>query len=108
MKWTTTPPMRTRCRAQTGSDRPDLFPGNGERCVPVGRHIAACGGQVWRLFFQNRTNGIGRRVAAKGTAAAEHFIEHRAEAKQVRARVNSDSGELLGRHVTKRTQQYAA
>src|SRR5437879_6498473 len=67
MKWKTTPPMRRRCRAQTGSDRPVLFPGNDERYAPVG---AAHRG-LWRtspeLFFQNPTNGIGRRIAAKGT-----------------------------------------
>ena len=61
----------------------------------VGNH--ACGSQ--RLAFQNRRKNYARCVSAERLTAGGHFVKHHAERKQIRARIQIFSADLLGRHV---------
>ena len=61
------------------------------------------GTAIWRrlgrIVVQNRRHGLGGGVALKGADAAEHFVEHRAEAENVGAAIHLAAANLLGRHV---------
>src|SRR4029453_10872752 len=45
------------------------------------------------------------RVAAKGSSPARHFVQHRAEGKDVRALIARCAFELLRRHVWQRAKK---
>ena len=64
------------------------------------------GRQLGRLFLQDGVHHLDRRFAGKGPLAAEHLIEHHAEAEQVRAMVGGFAPYLLRRHVASRAQHH--
>src|SRR6185437_3625399 len=50
-------------------------------------------------FLQNRIKNNGCGVAGEGGASGDHFVEHGAKRKQIRANVEFLAARLLGRHV---------
>jgi hypothetical protein len=64
-----------------------------------GWQVSARHEQIGRLFAQDRRHRFGGGVATEGTLAHEHFVEHRAEREEIRARVERLPAHLLGRHV---------
>ena len=62
----------------------------------------------FRWFFaQHRVHALDRCVPPKRPRAAEHFVKHTAESKNVSAMVGRFAAHLLGRHVRWRAQQHA-
>ena len=51
------------------------------------------------VLAQDRGHGLRRGVAAEGAAAAQHLVQHAAEAEDVGAVVDGVAAHLLGRHV---------
>src|SRR6185503_9518349 len=59
----------------------------------------------WRRFvLQNRVRGLQRRIALEGSPTRKHFIQHGPYGKDIRAAVGGTSANLLGCHVTHRTE----
>ena len=61
----------------------------------------------WRIFSQNLVEDHRRAFARQIALAGRHFVEHRAEAEQVRAGVHVFAARLLGRHVGHRAHGHA-
>ena len=60
------------------------------------------------LGLDDRGDEARRARAFECSAAGEHFVEHRAERKDVRAGIDRLALELLGGHVWKRPEDRAA
>ena len=74
---------------------------DGRRNFRIGR------GQLRWLVIQDRAHQVRGSVAAKRALAAKHFVDHRAEAENIAARVGYLTAHLLGRHVAERTHHHA-
>ncbi len=57
-------------------------------------------GNRWWVFVEDRAHGFGRGGLLEGTLSGEHFVENYTEGKDVAARVDSASPDLLWRHVS--------
>ncbi len=66
------------------------------------RQIGARGEQLRRILPENRRHRFRRSLAPEGPVAREHFVEQRAERKQIGARVDRLSADLFRRHVAHR------
>ena len=57
--------------------------------------------------MHDRVHGIDPVLAAERRVPGHHFVEHRAEAEDVAARVDAAAVRLLGRHVRRRSEHQA-
>jgi hypothetical protein len=64
-------------------------------------------GQRRWIFLQNGVQGLNRRVAMERALPAQHFVQHRAEAENIRAMVRRLATRLLRRHVSRRSERQA-
>src|SRR5215472_16392969 len=76
-------------------------PGQGWRDLRTTR------AQLGGIFLQNGAGSVGRRRAGKSPLSGEGFAENDPEAENVRSGVCFLSPDLLGRHITSRTQDNA-
>jgi len=60
--------------------------------------------QFRRRVIQHRVHALDGRVAPKCPCAAEHFVKHTAERKDVRAMIRWFAAHLFRRHVSRRAQ----
>src|SRR5581483_6442293 len=60
-----------------------------------------------RIGRQNRAHRVGGGGAGEGAAAAEHFVEDRAEAEDVGAVIGGEAAHLLRGHVADRAEDNA-
>ena len=59
-----------------------------------------------RVFFKNRVHGLYIRIAFERAPARDHFIEHSAEREDIRTMVCGQTANLLGRHISHRSQHH--
>lgn len=71
------------------------------------RQAAAGRFELGRVLLENGVHRLHARGAAESALAGEHFIENRAEAEDVGARVGLLAAHLLGRHVAHRAHHRA-
>ena len=71
------------------------------------RNVPLGGGQVRRIFFEDRRHRVDRRLAAERALARQHLVEHGAEREDVRAMIGRPAAHLLGRHVADRAEHHA-
>ena len=69
-----------------------------------GNQMLRCGDEIRRVLAEDGADGVGRRFALEGAPPGEHLVEHRAEGKEVGARIHRLAAHLLGGHVTHRAQ----
>ena len=55
--------------------------------------------EIRRVLAEDGADGVGRRFALEGAPPGEHLVEHRAEGKEVGARIHRLAAHLLGGHV---------
>src|SRR5207248_2288572 len=67
---------------------------------PLGR------AEIRWLLVQDRRHRLGRRVAAKRAAARQELVQDGAEGEKIRAMVDVQSADLLGRHVADGAEDY--
>ena len=75
--------------------------------IERGRNVCACAVELRRIFLQDRRHRVGSRVAFERSSAGQHFVQHGAERKEVRASIDRLSANLLGRHVADRAHHRA-
>jgi hypothetical protein len=71
------------------------------------RNIPIRFAQLGRFFLQNRAHRVGGRGAVERPLARQHFVENRAQAENVGARVERLAPDLLRRHVSRRSHHQA-
>ena len=71
------------------------------------RDLGSSAGEFGRVFFEDCGHRLGRRVALERALAGQHFVEHRAQGKQIAPRVGGLPAHLLGRHVADRAHHRA-
>ena len=55
--------------------------------------------ELRRIFVENRRHRLRGRVATKRADARQQFVQNGAEGEQIRAMIDGESADLLGRHV---------
>ena len=60
-----------------------------------------------RILVQDGVQVLDRRAAPERRGAAEHLVEQRAHAEEIRARVSRLTAGLLGRHISRRAEESA-
>src|SRR5207249_4960826 len=75
-----------------------LFEASPHDALERRRDLRAAG-EFGRVFLQDRAHRVGGRPPLEGACAREHFVENRAQSKDVRALIYCLSARLLGRHV---------
>ena len=75
--------------------------------VERGRDVASRLRQLRRLLPHDRGDRVARRVALERLLAGEQLVQDRAEGEDVRAVVDRQAADLLGRHVAHRAHHRA-
>ena len=71
------------------------------------RYLGIRRAQFRQGVIQHRVHALDGRVAPERARAAEHFVEHAAECKNVGAMIRRFAAHLLGRHVGRRAQHHS-
>ena len=79
------------------------MPHGAVECGADARQMA----QRRRLPVEYRGQRVHRRLAEERRSARQHFVEHDAKGKDIRARIHEQASRLLGRHVGHRAENLA-